>query len=93
MTKAERKRLDRMAGLGCSLCRHLGLGETPASIHHRRTGTGLMRAGHDQAMPLCHHHHQGKEGVHTLGRRAWEDRFGITELELIDSTNKLLEES
>jgi len=91
MTKEERKRRNRMAELGCALCRHLGLGETPASIHHRRTGTGLMRAGDDQAMPLCHHHHQGKEGLHTLGRKAWEVHFGVTELELLAATNALLD--
>ena len=39
-TKAESQYLGRVAELGCVLCRRLGLGETPAEIHHARTGTG-----------------------------------------------------
>lgn len=93
MSKAERKRLNRMAQLGCSLCRHLGLGETPASIHHKRTNTGLTRAGHNEAMPLCHTHHQGKEGLHTMGRMAWEAHFGVTELFLLAETRRLMGEA
>lgn len=27
------------------------------------------------ALPLCHHHHQGEEGIHT-GVRTWEKEFG-----------------
>lgn len=52
------------------LCRRLGLGETPATIHHIRAGQGMsQRASHFETVPLCREHHQGDEGVHGLGRK------------------------
>lgn len=43
MTKAERDHISKAVSLGCALCRHLGLGETPAEYHHQRTGSGAGR--------------------------------------------------
>lgn len=39
-TKAERAYMSAQAHAGCILCRHLGLGPTPAEIHHLRHGLG-----------------------------------------------------
>ena len=30
-------------------------------------------------IPLCHHHHQGGEGIHTLGTKIWEEKYGTQE--------------
>ena len=27
-------------------------------------------------IPLCHYHHQGRMGIHTIGKKIWEDRYG-----------------
>jgi len=92
MTKAERQHLSRLADLGCVLCRRLGLGETPAAIHHIREGQGMgQRASHFEAVPLCPEHHQGASGIHGLGRRAFERRYGLTELDLLADARRLLE--
>ena len=83
MTKSERLFLAETAERGCALCRWLGYGVTPAQIHHVRTGTGIgRRASHFETLPLCPEHHTGATGIHGMGRRAWERKHGITELDL-----------
>lgn len=85
-TAAEKRYLDKVAGLGCVVCRNLGYGETPAAIHHIRTGQGMsQRAGNYLVLPLCAEHHQnGGYGVAIhAGQEAWEAMYG-TEIELLD---------
>lgn len=91
-TKDEKAHMGRVAALGCAICRMLGLGETPALVHHPRTGTGAgRRASHYDTIPLCpHHHDHTNESLHGLGRKAFEALFGITELELVRQTRALL---
>ena len=87
MTKAQRKHYDKVANLGCSLCRYLGYGESPCEIHH------IRRAGKRDTAPvigLCPEHHRGNLGVHGMGRKAWEKKYQITEEELLDQTIELL---
>jgi len=31
------------------------------------------------ALPLCHTHHQGSEGIHHLGNKVWEEKYGSQE--------------
>ncbi len=79
-----------VAGLGCAICRRLGLGWVAAEVHHRRTGTGGGRRAKDiDTCPLCPNHHTGADGIHQ-GRKAWELRFGVTELELIAEAQSML---
>ena len=92
-TAAESRHLDRVARLGCVLCRvHLSIYDSPAEIHHPRTGTGAgCKASHFDAIPLCPSHHRlGNEALHVMGRKAWERHFGITERELMQVTKNLL---
>ena len=90
-TKAEARHLNRLAGLGCILCRHLQLGETPAEIHHIRTGAGMsMRAPHWGGVPLCAEHHRGASGLHGLGTRGFERRHSLSELDLLFLTIEAL---
>lgn len=93
MTKAERQHLSRVAALGCRVCRNLGLGATPAAVHHIRTGQGLKRASHYEVIPLCPTHHQlGGYGVaFHAGAREWQKRYG-TELELLQQVREELED-
>ncbi|MDY0036706.1 MAG: Ref family recombination enhancement nuclease [Zoogloea oleivorans] len=93
MTKAEKAHMDRVAQLGCILCRRNGYHGTPAELHHPRTGTGAgRRAAHTDVIPLCpYHHRSSNEALHAMGRKAWERHHGITELELLDETRKALE--
>lgn len=91
-TAAERQYMGRVAALCCILCRHLGIADdTPAIVHHLRTGQGRKRASHADTMPLCPFHHQSSgQGVHDMGRDEFEALYGISELELLAKTKQLL---
>ena len=87
MKKAQRKHFDKLAQLGCLLCRHLGYGETPGEIHH------IRHAGRRDAAPvigLCPEHHRGNTGVHGMGRKAFALKYGVTEKDLLAQTEALL---
>ena len=91
-TKAEKLHHDRVAALGCVVCRSLGHGETPAEIHHIRSGCGAgQRATHLRVIPLCHRHHRtGGYGVAIhAGQRTWEENFGTEEKLLIQTLFEL----
>lgn len=67
-TPAQRH-MDRVAQVGCVVCRKIGNGITPAQVHHVKNGTSprndFSTAG------LCPDHHTGSIGIHTIG----ENRF------------------
>ena len=75
---------SHVASLGCMACRLLGYGETPASLHHPRAGQGAAQRASDWlVIPLCHEHHQGKNGIHGHG---FESMTGLTEMDLLAAT-------
>lgn len=83
-TKAEKAHFGKLAGFGCILCYRLGYGEgTPAEIHHIRRGGKRSSA---PVIPLCPEHHRGNSGVHGLGRKAFEKKYGLTEEYLLEIT-------
>jgi len=91
-TSAEKRHLDRVASLGCVLCRHLGYGMTPAEVHHPRFSEGMaQRASHWLAIGLCSEHHRGATGLHGLGTREFERRYKISEAVLLALTIEALE--
>jgi len=91
MTAAQRH-LQRVAALGCILCRHRDLGETPAQVHHLREEQGAgQRASDFLTIPLCPEHHTGPNGLHGLGRRGFEARYKLSELDLLAMTLEQLE--
>lgn len=76
--------LDRVAGLGCVLCHHLGRGYVPAEIHH-------LFDAHQRndwlVAPLCPSCHRGKNGFHGLGgERPFRARYKLGEAELLAMT-------
>lgn len=82
MRKEDREHLQRVAELGCVLCRNLGFGVSPAEIHHLRKGCGVgQRASHKRAIPLCPPHHRtGGYGVAIhAGQKMWERIYGSEE--------------
>ena len=89
MTKAQKAHYDKVARLGCSLCRFvLKIEDTPCHLHH------IRRAGKRDTAPvigLCPIHHQGSNtGVHGLGRKAFEELYQTTEEELLEKTLEIL---
>lgn len=90
MSNAEKKYLDRVAQLGCVVCRNAGYGPTPAVIHHIKEGTGIgQRACDFLVIPLCPvHHTEGGIGVaYHRGPRRFEALYG-SELDLLAQTIK-----
>lgn len=80
MTKAELKKLARSKkylALVHSLCCSVS-GMSQVSAHHiRPIGTGMgMKSPDYWAIPLHFDYHQGGEGIHTIGTREWERRYG-----------------
>lgn len=89
-TKSDRAYFSFLAEQGCVLCRHLGLGETRAEIHHLRHGMGMgQRNSHKNVIGLCPEHHRGNTGFHGLGRRAFERMYGLTELDLLEMVTEV----
>jgi hypothetical protein len=85
------KHYAAISNIGCILCLHLGNRGTPCEIHHiRRYG---MKRDRSPVIGLCPEHHRGNTGVHGLGRKLFAVRYNVTEEELLDITNKLLQEN
>ena len=62
---AGRRHMARVAALPCVCC-----GYWPVTVHHVICGRFSQAKESDlRVIPLCHHHHQGADGIHT--RRAW----------------------
>lgn len=88
MTTKEKAWMDRVAQLGCICCQHFGQGATPATLHHVREGQGMsQRAKHWLVVPLCKHHHQGNEGIHS---GTFYRRYKLDEMDLLAFTLEAL---
>ncbi len=74
-TKEEADHLNKVASLGCIICK------AEACVHHIRV-SGEPR-NHMRTIPLCWDHHQGPNGIHTMGKRVWWKLYGH-ELELLE---------
>lgn len=86
-TVAQSTHMSRVAGLGCILCRRLGLGESAAELHQLRDGQGMaQRSSHWLVVPLCPEHHRGASGLHGLGSRGFELRYRMDEMDLLAAT-------
>jgi len=92
VTNDERKHLSKVAALCCILCRLKGIDDSPAEIHHPRTGVGAgRRSSHYDAIGLCPNHHRlGGEAIHVMGRKTFERHHGVTEIELLAQVKALL---
>jgi hypothetical protein len=89
-TKDEKKRLNKIAELGCILCSEiLGFEGTPSELHHvRRYGAKRITS---PILPLCSTHHRlGNDSLHLLGVRGFESKWGITCEELLERVDQRL---
>lgn len=82
--RGEQAHKDKLAALGCMVCRRLfpGIAPGPVELHHLRTG-GWGKGDHTTLMPLCTYHHRGDGGVHGLGTRGFVKRYGFTQADLL----------
>lgn len=88
----DKQRAKQLVEIGCIVCIIHEKVRTEACIHHltgiKYRGTG-KKASDEHTLPLCHNHHQGKDGIHTIGMRPWEGKYG-TQTELLAITNNLI---
>jgi len=89
--KVEHEHKDRLARMGCAVCRILfpGLSPGPVELHHLRTG-GWGKGDFMTLMPLCFEHHRGNTGVHGLGTKGFTTHYGFDQQYLLDLTLKLV---
>ena len=87
-TKNEKNYMARVARLGCIVCETvLRVENSPAVIHHiRRAG---VRAT-SPIIPLCPEHHRGNNGIHGMGRKAFERKWNTTEEALLQKVRESL---
>lgn len=71
---------DKLGQMGCCVCGH-----RPAQLHHASGGSLLTLGIHKAkgrknsdflALPICHRHHLGRAGIHSLGVQTWERMWG-----------------
>lgn len=79
-TKAERDHLTWVASQPCMIS-----GKRPVQVHHIRLN-GEPR-DHFKSIPLHYDYHQGPEGIHTLGKYAWRDKYGH-ELDMMEKIKR-----
>ncbi|WP_333679902.1 HNH endonuclease [Dyella sp.] len=83
-TKAEKRHMDRVATLPCSVC-----GAHGVQLHHIRETLGMaQRASNWLVIPLCPSCHTGKHGIH--GDRAMLKVIKADELTLLADTLRAL---
>ena len=93
MSKSEQTYKNNLARLGCMVCRRLyGINHGEVELHHLRKGMGWGKGDYTTLIPLCTEHHRGNSGVHGLGTKGFEKRYGFTEADLLEDAMKLVSE-
>lgn len=72
--------MDKVAQIGCLICRDWYEVHTPAELHH--IGDSSVRSDF-LVVPLCPEHHRGASGRHGLGERGFNARYRTSELALL----------
>lgn len=75
MNKAEKIHRERVAAIGCVVCRRHLDRYVPCEIHHVAEGSGLR--SHFSIAGLCPEHHQGKTGLHGLSARTFVRTYRV----------------
>lgn len=52
-----------------------------------------MKRDNAPVIGLCTEHHRGNTGVHGLGRKSFAVRYKVSEEDLLEMTNQLLQEA
>jgi hypothetical protein len=68
-TAAESRHMEKVAALGCCICRRVFGRFVQAELHHVAEGSGLR--SNFAVAPLCGEHHTGGSGFHHMGTKAF----------------------
>ena len=87
------KRLSAIHEIPCALAFYLGQTQTSRTTAHHKIGMGIGKKASDLlTMSLSEEFHQtGPHAIHHIGVPAFEKKFNVTQNELIEITDKLLE--
>lgn len=93
MSAAGSRHMERVAGLPCCVCEHMGKPHVyGVQVHHIREGQGAAQRADDMlTIPVCYEHHLGASGIHGLGRKGFYARYKVDELQLLAATLEKLE--
>ena len=91
MTRAETIHKNKLAALGCMVCRRLHGPHDPGPVelHHLRTG-GWGKGDYKTLIPLCPEHHRGATGVHGMGTKGFAKHYGFDQADLLTDALALL---
>ena len=95
-SKADIEFQDRIASIGCIVCRNQGIENDMVSIHHIEGRT--KKSAHRKVLPLCYQHHQGvdnskpKRWFTLHGNKAEFEREYGTQYELLDQCLGIINE-
>ena len=89
-TLAEKKHMQKVAELGCIVCRKLGHYDTPAELHHIKKGMMGKRASNYEVIPLCPYHHRNSKESYHQNPLWFTETFG-TQTELLQETLEWLD--
>jgi len=79
--------MGKVARVPCVLCARMGLGDSPAQVHHLKYGSGACNQTSDHlVVALCPEHHTGASGVHRLKEHGLYLRYKCSELDLLADT-------
>ncbi len=88
----EKKWIRAILDIGCIVCHRNGF-QTPAEVHHLKSGG--VRIGHSHSIPLCMiHHRSGRNDDDAVSRHPWKKQFEIMygkEDDLYEYTKSLIE--
>jgi len=86
--KAERNfaHMAKVKNMDCIIYNGECYGET--EVHHCFTGSG-GRKNDSKVLPLCFNHHRHVDGIHSIGRKKWQEKYG-SEAELLQKTQQLM---
>ena len=93
ITKAHKERFAAIARNGCmaeidSYGTRCGM---EAQVHHVLKNKGMGRKNdHEMTFGLCAYHHTGDMGIHQIGRKTWQAKFGDEE-DLLELANEIIE--
>jgi hypothetical protein len=94
MDRIESAYIGNVMRLSCAVCFHRGHNTPATEYHHTRAAEadvgGAQKAGNFLGMPLCGPCHQGAEGIHGKGSRAFARALGASEMQLINETLRRL---
>ena len=86
-TAASREWMGLVARVPCVICTMMGLGSSPAIVHHLKLGQGASdRASDWLTLALCPFHHVGDGGVHVLKEKGLRLRYNCSEIDLLALT-------